>query len=147
MHLATKAKATGQREQVTRWLGATSIPGRAFIANQALEWATLDFSLSTDAYGTIFYVLTGFHGLHVIGGLVLMAAVVGIVVPATSQAPLGPAVEVTGYYWHFVDVVWIARSRSPTSSSMPSPRVTAAVIAVVLAMTGVRARSRRGAAA
>ena len=91
---------------MTRWLGATFILGSVFIANQALEWATLDFRLTDHAYGTIFYVLTGFHGLHVIGGLVLMAVVVGIAVPATP-GPRSAQSRGPGYYWHFVDVVWI----------------------------------------
>ncbi len=66
-----------------------------------------DFSLDTDAYGSIYYLITGFHGLHVLGGLVLMLAVAGLVLGRDSEAPIGPSVAVTGYYWHFVDLVWI----------------------------------------
>jgi cytochrome c oxidase subunit 3 len=51
--------------------------------------------------------MTGFHGLHVIGGLVLMAVVMGVVGGRSSAAPVAPIVDVTAYYWHFVDVVWV----------------------------------------
>ena len=107
MHLAVRASEQGRREMVARWLGATIVLGSLFVANQALEWATLDFEVSSHAYGSIFYVLTGFHGLHVIGGVVLMAAVAGVTLGRSSRAPLAPVMEVTGYYWHFVDVVWV----------------------------------------
>ena len=107
MHFAVRAGAEGRRDAVMRWLGATFALGTLFVANQALEWASFDFDVSSHAYGSIFYVLTGFHGLHVLGGLGIMAAVVGVALPTSSRAPLGPVMEVTGYYWHFVDVVWI----------------------------------------
>ena len=77
-----------------------------FIANQALEYTGNDFTLSSHAYGSIFYLSTGFHGLHVIGGLIFMAAVAGVIRGA-SRAPTGLVVDMCGYYWHFVDVVWI----------------------------------------
>jgi cytochrome c oxidase subunit 3 len=51
--------------------------------------------------------MTGFHGLHVLGGLILMGAVAAAVA-GRSRAPVRSTVEVCGYYWHFVDVVWVA---------------------------------------
>ena len=60
--------------------------------------------------------MTGFHGLHVLGGLVLMVVVAGVVA-GRSQAPVGPTVEVTAYYWHFVDVVWVGAVRH----DLPAP--------------------------
>ena len=107
MHGAVRAAERGDRRNAVRWLAVTFVLGAIFVANQALEYAQLDFSISTDAYGSIFFLTTGFHGLHVIGGLALMA-VVASVVAGRSQAPVGPTVDVTAYYWHFVDVVWIA---------------------------------------
>ena len=76
--------------------------GVVFIANQALEWSTNDFSVSTNAYGTIYYVMTGVHGLHVIVGLVLLA-IVGLGLGETMAG----MTRATTWYWHFVDVVWI----------------------------------------
>jgi cytochrome c oxidase subunit 3 len=62
---------------------------------QALRWLLATF------------VLTGFHGLHVLGGLVLMVLAAAVVSGSTSRVPVGPTYTVTGYYWHFVDFVWV----------------------------------------
>jgi cytochrome c oxidase subunit 3 len=56
----------------------------------------------------MFFLMTGFHGLHVIGGLAFMGAVAWTVSGRGSRAPLNSSVEVCAYYWHFVDVVWVA---------------------------------------
>ncbi len=74
---------------------------------QAWEYRTLPFPFDRDSYTSIYYLLTGFHGAHVIAGLVLMGAVSWIVFSAGSKAPLGPSMRATSYYWHFVDVVWV----------------------------------------
>jgi cytochrome c oxidase subunit 3 len=107
MHVAVKAGEEGDDARSARWLGLTWILGASFLINLVTEWAVLDFQLDTDAYGTIFYLLTGFHGLHVLGGLVLMVAVGGAVLGRSSRAQSGPPMAAMGYYWHFVDVVWI----------------------------------------
>lgn len=107
MHLAVRAAERGDHRLVGRWLAVTLTLGTLFLVNLGLEWAGLDFSLSTDAYGTSYYLITGFHGLHVLGGLILMLAVAALVLGRDSEAPVGPSVAVTGYYWHFVDVVWV----------------------------------------
>ncbi len=107
MHGAVRAAEHGQRANAIRWLAVTLTLGAVFVANQAVEYVQLPFSIRTDAYGSIFFLMTGFHGLHVIGGLVLMVVVAGVVA-GSSRAPVGPIVDVTSYYWHFVDVVWIA---------------------------------------
>lgn len=107
MHLAVRAAERGDHRTVGRWLAVTLTLGTLFLVNLGLEWAGLDFSLDTDAYGTSYYLITGFHGLHVLGGLILMIAVAALVLGRDSEAPVGPSVAVTGYYWHFVDVVWV----------------------------------------
>ena len=81
--------------------------GIVFLGNQAKEYADASFSISSHAYGSIFYLLTGFHGLHVLGGLLFMG-VVAFIVTGRSRAPVHRTVEVCAYYWHFVDVVWVA---------------------------------------
>ena len=80
----------------------------SFLANQASEWLSLDFTPSTHAYGSIFYLLTGFHGIHVLGGVVAMGALLGRMASPIDDPGAVPVVQVIGYYWHFVDAVWIA---------------------------------------
>ncbi len=108
MHRAVRRAERGDRRGTSRWLLITAALGLVFLANQAREYADLSFSIASHAYGSIFYLMTGFHGLHVIGGIAFMVAVVGVVAGESSRAPSGPTVTVCGYYWHFVDVVWVA---------------------------------------
>jgi cytochrome c oxidase subunit 3 len=90
-----------------RWLVATFALGAVFLVLQLVDYTDLGFSVSSNAYGTMFYAMTGFHGAHVVAGLVLMAVVFGRSLQGAYREgePLG--VEAVGYYWHFVDVVWI----------------------------------------
>ena len=85
--------------------------GAFFVAGQIYEYAHLvqeGLTLSSNAYGSVFYITTGFHGLHVTGGLVAFMLVLLRVAKARrfghSQATTAIVVS---YYWHFVDVVWI----------------------------------------
>lgn len=107
MHLAVVAAERGDRRRLVRWLAVTAGLGLLFLANQVAEYAELDFSIDSHAYGSAFYLLTGFHGLHVLGGVAFMVATIALVA-GKSEAPPGPPVAVCGYYWHFVDVVWVA---------------------------------------
>jgi cytochrome c oxidase subunit 3 len=107
MHLAVRSRERGDRAEMVRWLVLTLALGALFLANQAREFFVLDFQVSSHSYGSIYYLMTGFHGLHVLGGLALMIVALAI---ATGPGPLarrGPVVESISYYWHFVDVVWI----------------------------------------
>jgi cytochrome c oxidase subunit 3 len=108
MHSAVAAADRGDRPMALRWLFVTFVLGAAFLVNLGLEWAGNDFTLTDHAYGSIYYLLTGFHGLHLLGGLVLMIAAAFAVSGTESHVPLGPTFTVSAYYWHFVDVVWIA---------------------------------------
>lgn len=94
------------------WFVLTYIMGAIFIGGQAYEYATLvseGLTISSSPYGSVFYLTTGFHGLHVIGGLIAMLFVLGRSFSAkkfgTHEATTAIVVS---YYWHFVDVVWIA---------------------------------------
>jgi cytochrome c oxidase subunit 3 len=107
MHIAVKAAEHDDRTRAIRWIGITALLGLVFLSNQALEYAQADFRISSHAYGSAFYLMTGFHGLHVIGGLLFMLAVVFAIAGRTSRAPSAAIVGVCGYYWHFVDVVWV----------------------------------------
>lgn len=107
MHLAVAAARREDRRGAIRWLGVTALLGILFLSNQALEYAEAPFTISDHAYGSIFYTATGIHGLHVIGGLAFMGAVAATIA-GRSRAPAHQTVEVCSYYWHFVDVVWVA---------------------------------------
>jgi cytochrome c oxidase subunit 3 len=89
-----------------RWLVLTLVLGTAFLANQIIEYTRLGFNASSSAFAAMFYLMTGFHGLHVFAGLVLITFV-AIAVFAGRDSDERPQVVVS-YYWHFVDVVWIA---------------------------------------
>jgi cytochrome c oxidase subunit 3 len=107
MHLAVVAARRSDRAGSVRWLVVTVVMGAVFIANQAVEYVQAPFSIDSHAYGSIFYLMTGFHGLHVIGGLIFLLTIAGVV-GGRSRAPAERTVEMAAYYWHFVDVVWVA---------------------------------------
>lgn len=89
-------------------LGVTILLGLLFLGGQAWEYAHLaseGFSASTDAFATVFFTLTGFHGLHVAVGL-LMLATVFLRRDRLGGTKSGPA-EAVSYYWHFVDGIWV----------------------------------------
>ena len=107
MQLGVRAARRGDRSRILRWLGLTLLLGGIFIVVQGYEFATNGFGLGSGIFGSTFYILTGFHGAHVLVGL----AIIGIV---ANRARLGlvsaehhTAVEASSYYWHFVDVVWL----------------------------------------
>lgn len=90
------------------WFGVTAAMGALFLAGQLYEYHNLEFGLTTNLYASTFYVLTGFHGLHVFLGLCLILAVLWRARQKehySSQHHFG--VEAAELYWHFVDVVWI----------------------------------------
>jgi cytochrome c oxidase subunit III len=107
MHLAVAASSRDDRRGAVTWLSITALLGSIFLLNQVTEYAQADFRIDDHAYASVFYLMTGFHGLHVIGGLVFMGAV-AVAISGRSRAPAHQTVEVCGYYWHFVDVVWVA---------------------------------------
>ena len=106
MHVASGAAHRADRVAAIRWLTVTAVLGALFLTNTVSEWAAADFSIDSHAYGSIFWLLTGFHWLHVVAGLVLMLALARLTWPGT-RAELGVHHQVVGYYWHFVDVVWV----------------------------------------
>ena len=84
MQLGVKAVARGDRTAYLRWLAVTFVLGAVFVLAQARDWSRLHFSIGSHAYGSAFYLMTGFHGLHVIGGLLAMMVMGG----PGSVAPL-----------------------------------------------------------
>ena len=101
-------KKWGMRE----WFALTFLMGAFFIGGQVYEYAKLvseGISLSAQAYGSVFYITTGFHGMHVTGGLFafLLVLIRSSYAKNYSHDQATTAIVVS-YYWHFVDVVWIA---------------------------------------
>jgi heme/copper-type cytochrome/quinol oxidase subunit 3 len=93
-----------------RWLAITIGLGVVFLGGQAWEYSELigeDFVISTSQFATLFFTMTGFHGLHVAGGLVAIAAVWASARSGRVSAARHGTAEAVSYYWHFVDVVWI----------------------------------------
>jgi len=94
-----------------RWYLLTLAMGTLFMLGQAFEYYTLvteyDTTLSSSAYGTVFYLATGFHALHVIGGLVAFVYLLIRTKLAKFTPQQATAAIVVSYYWHFVDVVWV----------------------------------------
>ena len=97
----------GMRE----WYTLTYIAGSLFVAGQIYEYAHLineNLSIASSPYGSVFYLATGFHGMHVTGGLIAFLFIIGRSFAAKRFGHTeATAAIVTSYYWHFVDVVWI----------------------------------------
>jgi len=87
--------------------GASIVLGGIFLCIQVFEFATNGFGLADGVFGSTFYTLTGFHGAHVLVGLLLIAMVANRARKGYINAQRNTAVEGVSYYWHFVDVVWI----------------------------------------
>lgn len=100
---------TGRRRPTLAWLLATMALGAAFLAGQGGEYVSLireNVTISRDLFGTTFFTLTGFHGLHVLIGLILLGILFGLELKRRVKVP-SQAVESVSIYWHFVDAVWM----------------------------------------
>lgn len=101
-----------RRWGLREWYVLSTLMGAVFVAGQIYEYANLvkeeGLTLASSAYGSVFYMTTGFHGLHVTGGLVAFLFVLGrtYAVKRWTHKEATSAIVVS-YYWHFVDVVWI----------------------------------------
>ena len=96
---------------MVEWFLLTFLMGAIFVSVQAYEYAELvaeGVALSSNAFGSAFYITTGFHGIHVVGGLVAFLFIIGRAFIARQFGHFeATSAIVTSYYWHFVDVVWI----------------------------------------
>ncbi|MFJ6213867.1 heme-copper oxidase subunit III [Streptomyces sp. NPDC092296] len=106
------AAERGDVKKLRSWFVVTFLMGAIFIGGQIYEYTSLvkeeGLSLSSDPYGSVFYLTTGFHGLHVTGGLIAFLLVLGRTYAARRFThEQATAAIVVSYYWHFVDVVWI----------------------------------------
>ncbi|KAA1378823.1 heme-copper oxidase subunit III [Aeromicrobium sp. CFBP 8757] len=111
-----KAGRSGKLFQISlwgmrEWFVLTYLMGAIFIGGQATEYAELvreGITIPSSPYGSLFYLATGFHGIHVIGGLLAFLLVIGRTFAArkfTHEQAISAIV--VSYYWHFVDIVWV----------------------------------------
>jgi cytochrome c oxidase subunit 3 len=107
MQLAVRAVGRNDHARLMRFLLASIVLGGIFLCIQVFEFATNGFGLADGVFGSTFYTLTGFHGAHVLVGLLLIAMVANRARKGYINAQRNTAVEGVSYYWHFVDVVWI----------------------------------------
>ena len=108
-HRAGKALKKDDSKKCQKWLLITALLGLAFLISQMFEYFTLPFGLTDNLYASTFYALTGFHGLHVTLGTLMI-----LIVWWQSRSPEGRInsqnqfpLEATELYWHFVDGIWV----------------------------------------
>lgn len=100
----------GKRKQYLWGLGLTLLMGAVFLAIQIYEYAELigkGFTLEQSIYSSLFYILTGTHGLHVFGGLVFLGIIFVRSLLGQFDEKRHTGLTAASYYWHFVDVVWV----------------------------------------
>lgn len=104
----TKAIQKDDLGGMRKWFWVTVAMGAVFLAGQVYEYANLGYGLKTNLFSNCFYLMTGFHGLHVFIGLLL---ILGVLWRSRREGHYGAekhtGVEMAEIYWHFVDVVWI----------------------------------------
>jgi len=92
------------------WLSVTALLGALFVAGQVYEFTTFyreGLGFTTSLFSSSFYTLTGFHGVHVTVGIIMLMSLSGMISRNKVPGDKAETVELFGLYWHFVDVVWI----------------------------------------
>ncbi len=105
-----RARGRAGRARVATGLAVTAGLGIVFLAFQALEWSRLlarGVTVRANTFGTAFYTLTGFHGLHVAIGVVILLVLLVVTLRGDLDAGDAGALPAGALYWHFVDVVWV----------------------------------------
>ena len=108
--LGLDAIQRGNRRGLATFLGPTALLGAVFLGGQVYEFVSLyrhGITLTSSVFGSSFFTLTGFHGLHVLIGVVWAALTLGKVLRGSYSVQDHVGVEAFGLYWHFVDIVWI----------------------------------------
>lgn len=107
MQFAVNAIKKGDRRALRNWLIPTLILGVLFLFGQGYEYTRLGFLPTNGVFAAVFFTLTGFHGAHVTGGVLMNSYVFVRTLKGQFTAKRHLAVEAASLYWHFVDVVWI----------------------------------------
>ena len=110
MVLAVSAAQKRDDRGTNLWLTVTALLGATFVGGQVYEFTAFyneGLGFSTSLFGSSFYTLTGFHGVHVTVGIIMLLAFVAINKRSRVPGSKSETVEMIGLYWHFVDIVWI----------------------------------------
>ena len=110
MVLAVSAAHNKDDRATTLWLTITALLGATFVGGQVYEFTAMyneGLGFSTSLFASSFFTLTGFHGVHVTVGIIMLMSLVGITNKSKVPGSKAETVEMIGLYWHFVDVVWI----------------------------------------
>lgn len=110
MVLALSALQRGDERNNRVWLITTAVLGATFIGGQVYEFTAFyneGLGYTTNIFGSAFYTLTGFHGVHVSVGIIMLMSLVIRSFRGHLHREQAETVEIVGLYWHFVDVVWI----------------------------------------
>jgi cytochrome c oxidase subunit 3 len=100
----------GERAKARIWIYVSFILGAAFVSNTLYEWHDFlhkGFAPHTNAYWSLFFIMTGIHGLHVVLGLVAMIFLLGRMRGIAGDPGEVNVFQAVGYYWHFVDFMWV----------------------------------------
>ncbi|MEJ7800236.1 MAG: cytochrome c oxidase subunit 3 [Ilumatobacter sp.] len=110
MVLAVTAAQRKDDRNTKLWLTVTALLGALFVAGQVYEFTTFyreGLGFTTSLFSSSFYTLTGFHGVHVSVGVIMLLATTGMITKNRVPGDKAEVVELVGLYWHFVDIVWI----------------------------------------
>ena len=110
MVLAVNSAKRKDDRNTNLWLVVTALLGALFVGGQVYEFTAFyheGLGFTTSLFGSSFYTLTGFHGVHVTLGIIMLLALVAIINRDRITGDKAEVVELVGLYWHFVDVVWI----------------------------------------
>ena len=116
MAMAVNYAYRGDRRKTVWLMAATAILGAAFVGMQAFEWTKLIVEegvrpwgnpMGAAQFGSTFFMITGFHGMHVTAGVIYLTVIARRVARGHYEGKGYDIVEITGLYWHFVDLVWV----------------------------------------
>jgi cytochrome c oxidase subunit 3/cytochrome o ubiquinol oxidase subunit 3 len=110
MVLAVSASKNGDVRRARLWLCSTAALGSLFVGGQVYEFTAFyreGLGFTTSLFGSSFYTLTGFHGVHVSVGIIMLISLVVITLRGRIDGDRSEVVDIVGLYWHFVDIVWI----------------------------------------
>ncbi|HEY6530712.1 MAG TPA: cytochrome c oxidase subunit 3 [Acidimicrobiales bacterium] len=110
MVLAVSAIERGDHHRLRVWTAATAALGATFIAGQVYEFTVFyreGLGFTTSRFSSAFYTLTGFHGVHVTIGIIMLMSLLFLSLRGKLPEHRSETVEIVGLYWHFVDIVWI----------------------------------------
>ncbi len=111
IHFAERSLHRGEQKRFLFLLAGTAALGIVFLLGTAIEWRTLivdhHLTIGRNLFGSTYYTLVGFHGLHVTVGIVAMLIVLVLAIGRELTEKFRNGVELVAWYWHFVDAVWI----------------------------------------